>query len=394
MGLGATLLMHAVVGALMALVALVLVAMRPERHGSVVPAMAFGGIVAVPQAAIMVGISVPSLLAITVFPVAIAASLAVARIANLRRALEWAARVTLLLTVAAGLAAAGFVAPAFARWFSTFAPGVPILGLTGLVGLMWVRSPMRWLLITMMGVGALAGTLANLVPANSGSLLWTSVHYEVPKEVQTWIPVALAISSAALLGHLASRIPSAGRLQQAWSVAPLAFWLLIAAVPLRLEPINGFHVGERHLSENLAIQLRYAGTGYWIGYPDTRYVVDDGQRRVLAAIRREIAAGRITATTHLLHVARTYQQWGAIPVGVFTGVLETDVSPDSKVTIHTVGGRLVPIADLHAELMAGYDYLLIEWRDLPPDVAQLMGGFEPIFTSEEAQLLRRRSSAN
>lgn len=390
-GLGATLLMHAVIGGFMVLVALVVVAMRPARHRSVVPALPFAAILALPQGAVMVGIAVPSLLAVTVFPGAAAASFAVAHMPGLRRALELAARIGLMLAIAVAVAGAGFVVPAFARWFFSFAPTVPILGLTGLAGLIWVRSSMRWLLIAMMGVGILGGTLANLVPADANSLLWTSVHYEVPKEVHTWLPVTLAISSAALLASIVARTPAAGWLDQGWRLGLVGAWLLISALPLRTEPIDGLHVGERHLSENLAIQLRYAETGYWIGYPDTRWVTDDAQREVLAAIRREIVAGRITATTRLLHVSRTYQQWGAIPVGVFTGVLETDVSPDSKVTIHTVGGRLVPMDGLDAELAAGYDYLLIEWRGLPPDIAQLIGGFEPVFTNQQAELLRHRA---
>jgi hypothetical protein len=170
----------------------------------------------------------------------------------------------------------------------------------------------------------------------------------------------------------------------------LAAWLVVAALPLRLEPIGALHVGERHHSENVAIQLTFAKTGFYTGYPDARWVVDGEQREVLAAIRREIAAGRITAATRLLHVSPTYQAWGAIPIGVFTGVLETVASPDFQLTIHTVGGRLVPLDAMGAQRAATYDYLVIEWRDPPPNVAQLIGGFETIFTNERAELLRRR----
>lgn len=391
-GLGATLLMHAVIGAFLALVVLVLVAVRPERYRSVMPALAMAATLAVPQAAVMVGIPVPSLLGVIVFPAAVGASLAVALLAPLRTALVQVARVALALTIGIAVAGAGFAVPAFVRWFSDFAPAVPFLSVTGMAGLLWLRPSARWVLITMLGVGAAAGTLANLVPAGADNLLWQSVRYEVPKEVHTWLPVALAISSAALLAQIVRRIPPAGRVPQGWRLAAAAAWLVVAALPLRLEPIGGLHVGERHLSENIAIQLKYADHGFWTGYPDSRWVVDSKQRQVLAAIRQEIAAGRITAATRLLHVSRTYQQWGAIPVGVFTGVLETVVSSDSKVTIHSVGGRLIPLDALRAELVADYDYLLIEWRGLPTDVAQLIGGFEPVFTNEEALLLRQREA--
>jgi hypothetical protein len=390
LGLGATLLMHAVIGALLMLVLLVLFATSPWRHRAVVVGVAVAGSLALPQAAVVLGIAVPSMAAVIVVPIAIGAGLAIARLAHSRRGLERTARIAVLVTIALMVAGAGLMAPAFVRWFSDFGPAVPLLAMTGLVGLTWVRPSARRVLVAMLGVGVLAGTLANVAPADSDSLLWQAVRYEVPKEVHTWLPVVLALSSAAALAQVIRRFPPAGWLHPGWGLAVAAAWLVVAAVPLRVEPIDGFHVGERHLSENLAIQLRYAETGYWTGYPDARRVVDEGQRRVLAAIRKEIAAGRITATTHLLHIARTYQQWGAIPVGVFTGVLETDVSPDSRLTIHTVGGRLVPMDGLRVELAGDYDYLLVEWRDLPPNVAQLIGGFEPIFTTKEAQLLRRR----
>jgi len=166
-------------------------------------------------------------------------------------------------------------------------------------------------------------------------------------------------------------------------------WLLVAALPLRTEPINGLHVGERYLAENIAIQLRYASRGYWTAYPDSRWLVDEQERQVLAAIRQEIVAGRITATSRLLHLAGTYRQTGAIPVGVFTGVIETVVSGDSKLTIFTVGGRLVPTSDLARELASDYDYLLIEPKDLPSDAPQSAPGYETIFSNERAILLRR-----
>jgi hypothetical protein len=390
-GLGATLLLHAVIGSFLALTMLVLVAVSPARHRSVMPALAMAGTLALPQAAVMVGIPVPSLLGVVAFPASVGASLAVGLLAPLRAALVQVTRVALALTIGIAVAGAGYAVPAFVRWFSDFGPAVPFLSVTGAAGLLWLRPSARWVLITMLGVGAAAGTLANLVPA--GDLLWQSVRYEVPKEVHTWLPVVLAISSAALLAQIVRRIPAAGRVGQGWRIAVVAAWLLVAALPLRPEPIDGLHVGERHLSENIAIQLRYADHGFWTGYPDTRWVVDSKQRQVLAAIRREIAAGRITAGTRLLHVSRTYQQWGAIPVGVFSGVLETVVSSDARVTIHTVGGRLIPLDALSTQLAADYDYLLIEWRGLPPDVAQLTRGFEPVFMSDEAVLLRRRDGA-
>lgn len=389
-GLGATLLMHTVVGAFLVTVVLVLVAVNPERHRFAIPGLAMAGTLAIPQAAVMIGIPVPGFLGIVVLTTAAGVTVAVSRFAILRRALVWVVRSALLLAIAIAVVGAGYLLPGFVHWAGDFAPAVPVLGLSGLLGLLSLRPSARWVLVAMIGVGVMAGSVANAVPAIANSPLWQSVQYEVPKEVHTWLPVALAISSAALLARIVRRMPAAGGLHRGMRLAVAAAWLVVAALPLRLEPIGGLHVGERHLAENIAIQLRYAQSGWWIGYADTRWMVDPSQREVLAAIRREIAAGRITATTQLLHISRTYHGWGAIPVGVFTGVVETVASPDAELTIHTSGGRLVPLDTLRAEQAAAYEYVVIEWRGLPPNVAQLTAGFEPIFTNDRAQLLRLR----
>lgn len=390
MGLGATLLMHSVVGALLVVVVLVLLAVNPERHRYAMPALALAAILAVPQAAVMVGISLPPPVGLLSFPFAIGGFIAASRLAALRRALVWLVRLVLVAAIGAVVAGVGHVAPGFVRWAGDFAPAVPFLGLTGLVGVLWLRPSARGVVVTMIGVGVVAGSLANAVPATS--LLWQSVQYEIPKEVHTWLPVALAVSAAAMVAHVLRRIPAVRGLHGGWRLAVAAAWLVVAALPLRPEPIGALHVGERHLAENVAIQLRYAQSGFWTGYGDSRWVLDPSQREVVAAIRSEIAAGRITATTQLLHVSRTYQAWGAIPIGVFSGVLETVASPDSKLTIHTVGGRLMALDAMNPERATDFEYLLVEWSGLAPDVAQLTAGFEPIFTNERAELFRRRQA--
>ncbi len=386
-GLGATLVLHAVIGAFMAMALLALVAIRPARYRWVMPGLVMAGILALPQAATMLAIPIPSLAAVLAFPLALAAALAVDRLPHVHTTLVWASRVVVVVAVGAGAVTAGAVLPAFARWLSDFWPAVPLLSVTGVAGLLWVRPAARWVLAAMLGIGAAAGAVANIT-SSTDNLLWRSVHYEVPKEVHTWLPVVLAVGTAAVLAQLIRR-PRAGWAPQGSRLVVVGAWLLVAALPFRSEPINGLHVGERYLAENVAIQLGYAARGYWTGYPDARWLVDDQERQVLIAIRQEIAAGRITATTRLLHLARTYQQWGSIPVGVFTGVIETVVSRDSELTIFTVGGRLVPPTDLAHELASNYDYLLIEPLDLSADARLAGRGYEVIFSNERAILLRR-----
>jgi hypothetical protein len=169
-------------------------------------------------------------------------------------------------------------------------------------------------------------------------------------------------------------------------------WVVVAALPLRLEPIDALHLGEHRFSEALAIDLREAGTGFWTGYPDSREIVDAPRRILIQAVRLEIEAGRIGPDTPILHVARSFQQWVATPLGVFTGITETDVSPDAEDSIHTVGGRLLHIESLQAALDSrAYPYLLFEPDEkLPPGIGDAIAqaGYFEVFTNEQGTLYR------
>ncbi|MEO7665169.1 MAG: hypothetical protein ABIV26_08570, partial [Candidatus Limnocylindrales bacterium] len=156
---------------------------------------------------------------------------------------------------------------------------------------------------------------------------------------------------------------------------------------------------EHRLSETLSIAMRWAETGYWKGFPDSRYVVDAPRQELLDAVRAEIVAGRITSDTPILHVAASFQQWDATPLGVFDGVSETAVTPDAVVSIHTVGGRLRPLSDL-ACLMGSYryPYLLLEPSPdkLPPGVRDeiLAAGYEPGAANARGELFRLPPDVN
>ena len=98
----------------------------------------------------------------------------------------------------------------------------------------------------------------------------------------------------------------------------------------------------------------------------------------------------------MLHIARSFQQWVATPLGVFTGVTETDVSPDAEHSIHTVGGRLRDYKEL-PDLLASqdYPYLLYEPdKDLPLGIDHdlAVAGYEPIFTNSQGTLYRLRGA--
>ena len=227
------------------------------------------------------------------------------------------------------------------------------------------RSLVLWAALAA-GFGVAAVT--QLVPQEGSGLLGDALRFELPKTLHYWVPVMVAILAAAGL----EAIVRWDGLTTAVRGATVVAFVGAAALPIRSTPIDAFHLGEHRLSETLSIAMRWVQAGFWSGYPNSRYVVDAPRQEILDAVRREIVAGRIGPDTPILHVAGSFQQWVATPLGVFDGVTETDVVPDAEVSIHTVGGRLHPLADLGGLLASGrFVFVLLESSDrLPPGIAE------------------------
>jgi hypothetical protein len=174
--------------------------------------------------------------------------------------------------------------------------------------------------------------------------------------------------------------------------AVISVYLVLATLPLRSKDIEDHHLGEHRLAETLAIDLRWAGRGYWRGFPDARHVVNGPRIELLDALRAEISAGRLRADTQLLHIAASFQEWVATPVGVFTGINETVVSRDAEDSFHTVGGRLRHIERLDELLRSrAFSYVLLEpGEGVPSDAAERVAaaGFVSIFDNGEGAIFR------
>jgi hypothetical protein len=228
--------------------------------------------------------------------------------------------------------------------------------------------------------------LTQLVPVEGSGLLGEALRFELPKTLQYWVPVFVAILAAGGLAALADthRLPLAVR-----AVAIVAF-VATAALPIRPKPIDAFHLGEHRLSETFSIAMRWVQRGFWSGFPDSRYVVDGPRRELLDAVRAEIEAGRLGPDTLVLHVAASFQMWVATPLGVFDGVTETIVVPAPEVSIHTVGGRIRGLDELDALLDGCFPYVLLEpaGQDMLPLIRDriVAAGYDPIFANGQGEL--------
>jgi hypothetical protein len=109
---------------------------------------------------------------------------------------------------------------------------------------------------------------------------------------------------------------------------------------------------------------------------------------LLDAVRAEIDAGRLAHDTPVLHVARTFQQWVATPLGVFDGVNETFLSLDPEVSHQTVGGRLFDVADLAAYLDLRYSYVVLEPDGLPDGTRDAIrgAGYVSVFANAQGEV--------
>jgi hypothetical protein len=388
LALGAAVFVHPVIGALGVATLGIAGLLRPERIGGLaVTATVTAAVAATPQAATMVGISLPSIMLVFALAAAVVVGIAVNRGESRYPAVLRPLRVALVIAAAAIVVVVRPAVGPLGDALGTFLEATALLLIAGVVGVL-AGVPAARTLVPWAGIGVGFGFAfaTQLVPTNAG-LLAQALRFEVPKTIHYWIPVIAAIPAAATLAWLWRP----DRINRLVGIGLLGAWIVVAALPLRLQPIDALHLGEHRFSESMALDLRWAASGYWTGYPDSREIVDAPRQAILDAVRTEIATGRIGPDTPILHVAHSFQQWDATPLGVFDGVTETDVSPDAEDSIHTVGGRLLHLESVPALLQSrNYPYLLLEPAGLDPAITDSVtaAGYTEIFSNEQGTLYR------
>jgi hypothetical protein len=245
-----------------------------------------------------------------------------------------------------------------------------------------LRLGRGWILL---GCGIAAGLAAWTAIGYIGyaDLTQQAVHYEVPKSVEYWLPVMLAVGAAGALAAV-SRQRWLGYFRFVFVGAVL----VVAVYPTTMPLTSNVQIGEHRASESLGLALREAQLGYWNfnGYPDARLIIDEPRREVVDELRSEEAAGRLGPNTRVLHIAYSFQQWSSVPIGVFTGALETSISMSPEVSIHTEGGRLLGLDRLTTELAAGYGYVVFEPGGMDPGIADTIvaAGYRQIWSNSQA----------
>lgn len=384
----ATAFVHPLVGTLTALTVTILTLADPRRHARhAAPALVGTSIALLPQLAIMAGLAPApawgfvALLAGAIAAIAIAAI--AERIAWSRISTPWAT-FGLVGATALGL---GFVAIARSAalgqaggWVNQAFPGLFIAGGLAVVGLVPSGRGGRRLLLA---AGAAGGVSLVAVAVGAGpTLTGDALRYEVPKAVGYWLPWACVPAAAGLVAA-ASRWRRARPAGLVLVAAFLAIVLLPFGTPAP-DSVQASHA----VADVLAYDLRTAEHGYWQGYPDPRRVVGAGGEELLRYLDGEVATGHLAAGDQVLHVAASYEEWVSVPIGVFSGIEETMVSEDAATTIFTVGGRIHPLADLAAELRAGFAYVVLEPAGLPASArAEIVAaGYRAVFAGGSGEV--------
>ncbi|MGH2357260.1 MAG: hypothetical protein ACRDGJ_04520, partial [Candidatus Limnocylindria bacterium] len=389
--LGAALYVHPFIGGLALLTVAGLSVGWPARFATLdMPAAVGAGLVALPQAAATLGIAAPSALGALAVPLALGGLWLTDKwnsIAVLVARLALAGAAVASLLVALDLVRFG------AEALRDLASPFPLVAAGALAAFLLTADRRAGLRVV--GVGILVALLtvagSRLLPA--GSPLVASLQVEsTPKALWYWGPFLLSLAAAGALSRLASapRWPLPGQ-------AVVATFTILAVVPFRFWPadvgINNYT--EHRMAESVAIVLHHAEHGYWVGYPDSRNLVNGAQVEILDRLRAERDAGALTAGSHVLHVADSFQPWIATPVAVFTGIHETIAALETDPSVHGEGGREYLTSELPRLLEVGYEYLLIEgdallaeWRPRAESA-----GYQSLMANERGVLFRLAGGA-
>ena len=428
--IGGAVLVHPLIGLVAATAAVGALILYPAQLGRrLVPALVSGAVIAVPQVLTMVGIGAPSWVGfaciVAAVPIAFALAYGVGafadRAVDLDRFDRVDGRAALVLVAILGLLiiARAHINPPddplseaindFPRilWLCVGGAALAVgLGRSSVGRSSVGRSSAGrssagrssagrgWILI---GCGIAAGLAAWAASSLIGTanLTQQAIHYEIPKAVEYWLPVMLAIGAAGTTAAI-------WRMRWLGVARPLALLPLLVLIlyPWPAPLATNVQIGEHRAAESVGLALREAERGYWDFdgpgyYPDSRLIIDAPRQAVVDALRAEEAAGRLGPGTRVLHVAASFQQWVSVPIGVFTGALETSISLQPEVSIHTDGGRLYGFERLDQELAAGYGYVVLEPPKLPSELVHssktkiLAAGYHQVWSNTRAIIYAR-----
>ena len=304
------------------------------------------------------------------------------------RAVRWINRAVLLALVAGILYRHASGPNSFYEEISARFPILFMLAVAGLAALAWllIREPdsVPWsgifciaLLIPIIHEYAWRDLAAILPPATANPMLMDFGN----KLMEYWCPYFLVFPAALFIALLFRR----------WSPAiSLLALLALLIYPWHQQRSAFDYDSEEHsIAELWAFNLATAAQGYFVGAPDRRWTFGRDEFALIDTLQAEIAAGRITPATHILHLTRDTLWWKLVQFPVLTGINDDPISysydPNDQ---WLAGSRVRGLGDLKAALDAKPPYILEQtrapiWVKQPPD------GYSEIFQRGALRLFRR-----
>ncbi len=208
-------------------------------------------------------------------------------------------------------------------------------------------------------------------------------------KIDYWYPWALVFPAAYLFAYLARPLREG---------ATVLVLLLLLFVPWKDNTQGNFVSHQMAISEWWAHAIGTAKGGYWWNAGEPRWAQTEAERALNDLVRAEIAAGRITAATHIVHLTpHTLMGKNVVLFSLFTGVDDDPYVADRTYRLDvgaTAGGRLrrAEPETIAAVLAARPPYVVIH-NDPLPLAADALAEYDELLNRDDVRLLRHRSLA-
>ncbi|MDO8432175.1 MAG: hypothetical protein Q7S58_07160 [Candidatus Binatus sp.] len=200
--------------------------------------------------------------------------------------------------------------------------------------------------------------------------------------LQYWTPLFMTFSASIVFALCYGKLSK-----------PLSFFVLMTLLiyPWRHSASPVDYDSEQHsIAEHWGFNLFDASRGYWVGAREVRWNFDPDEFALKELLDKEIAAGRITTATHIVHIAHDAGFFSLVQYSVFTGIDDdpylAEFDPNDR---YQHSGRVRGIASLPEAIAAKPPYILVQ--DAPPASLQLPpDGYDEIFHRSDLRLFRRK----
>ncbi len=150
---------------------------------------------------------------------------------------------------------------------------------------------------------------------------------------------------------------------------------------------------QHSITEQWAFNLSTAADGYWAGHADRRWTFADPEMALWKVLEDEIAAGRITAATHVLHLCENVSSWSLVQFSIFTGInddpMEIQHDPNN---LWEGGSRVRGMNELGVAMAARPPYVLSQ-ISAPAGFGNPPPGYDLIMDQTWLRLYRRSDLA-